>query len=317
MRAFFIHELARCESTAIGEGTRIWAFAHILPGASIGADCNISDHVFIENDVIIGDRVTVKCGVQLWDGVRIEDDAFIGPNATFSNDVFPRSKQPPEEFLRTLVGRGASIGSNATILPGIVLGAECMVGAGAVVTESIPPKAIVAGNPARISGYVATPASSSRALLSDPGSSSTDDLERRVDLGVGAASLWHIPSFRDMRGSLIAAEMERDLPFLPVRIFSVYDVPSYKVRGEHAHRECHQLLIATRGAVSVVVDDSTVSREVRLDRPYLGLHIPPRVWAIQYQFTPDAVLLVLASHAYDAGDYIRDYDEFLSIVHPG
>ena len=125
----------------------------MLPGARIGADCNICDHTFIENDVIVGDRVTVKCGVQLWDGVRIEDDVFIGPNATFANDRFPRSKRPPKAFLGTLVKEGASIGANATLLPGITIGRGAMVGAGAVVVESVPPYAVVAGNPARIVSY--------------------------------------------------------------------------------------------------------------------------------------------------------------------
>ncbi len=120
--------------------TRVWAFAHILPGATIGRDCNICDHVFIENDVLVGDRVTVKCGVQLWDGVTIEDDVFIGPNATFTNDPFPRSRQRPAAFTTTLVRRGASIGANATLIPGITVGANAMIGAGAVVTHDVPAK---------------------------------------------------------------------------------------------------------------------------------------------------------------------------------
>ena len=143
----FIHPQALCESLHIGDGTRIWAFAHILPAASIGRDCNICDGVFIENDVRVGDRVTVKCGVQLWDGVTLEDDVFVGPNATFTNDAFPRSRQRPDHFARTLVERGASIGANATLLPGIVVGRGAMVGAGAVVLGNVPPHAIVAGNP--------------------------------------------------------------------------------------------------------------------------------------------------------------------------
>src|SRR6188768_3268196 len=106
----FVHPHALCESTAVGENTRIWAFAHVLPGASIGRDCNICDHVFIENDVVLGDRVTIKSGVQLWDGLRLGDDVFVGPNATFANDRFPRSKQYPEAFLPTIVADGASIG---------------------------------------------------------------------------------------------------------------------------------------------------------------------------------------------------------------
>ena len=150
---FFRHPTAIVESSAIGRGTRIWAFAHVLPGAVIGSDCNICDHTFIENDVRIGDRVTIKCGVQLWDGITIEDDVFIGPNATFTNDPYPRSGRHLSQFLPTLVRKGASIGANATLLPGITIGQQAMIGAGAVVTSNVPPLAIVTGNPARIVGY--------------------------------------------------------------------------------------------------------------------------------------------------------------------
>lgn len=151
----FIHTHALVEAPAnIGNGTRIWAFTHILPGATIGRDCNICDHVFIENDVVVGDRVTVKCGVQLWDGLRIAVDVFIGPNATFTNDPFPRSKVYPGQFSTTQVLQGASIGANATILPGLTIGEYAMVAAGAVVTRDVPPRALVAGNPARILRYL-------------------------------------------------------------------------------------------------------------------------------------------------------------------
>ena len=150
--SLFIHSHALCETVKIGKNTRVWAFAHILPKAVLGEDCNICDHVFIENDVIIGDRVTIKCGVQIWDGITIQDDVFIGPNATFTNDKYPRSKVYPDEFLKTVVKKGASIGANATILPGIVIGENAMVAAGAVVTKSIPDFAIVKGNPAKICG---------------------------------------------------------------------------------------------------------------------------------------------------------------------
>src|SRR4030088_2199160 len=119
MSGVYVHPQGLCESSTVGKGTRIWAFAHVLPGARIGRDCNICDGVFIENDVVVGDRVTIKCGVQLWDGLELEDDVFIGPNATFTNDHFPRSKLRSAPYLRTIVRRGASIGANATILPGI------------------------------------------------------------------------------------------------------------------------------------------------------------------------------------------------------
>jgi acetyltransferase-like isoleucine patch superfamily enzyme len=152
---FFAHPKALIDTGAqIGAGTRVWAFAHVLPRARIGADCNICDHVFIENDVIVGDRVTVKCGVQLWDGLRVEDDCFIGPNATFTNDPYPRSRQYPKEFPVTTLRRGCSIGANATILPGITIGNRAMVAAGAVVTRDVPDFALVKGNPARFSRWI-------------------------------------------------------------------------------------------------------------------------------------------------------------------
>ena len=150
----FVHERGLCESDQVGTGTRVWAFAHVLPGARIGRDCNVCDHTFVENDVIIGDRVTIKCGVQLWDGLRVEDDVFIGPNATFTNDRFPRSREFPEEFPQTRLRRGCSIGANATILPGIEVGERAMVAAGSVVTRDVPAGKLVLGNPARVVGDV-------------------------------------------------------------------------------------------------------------------------------------------------------------------
>ena len=121
---YFVHPQGLCESRTVGKGTRVWAFAHVLPGASIGADCNVCDHVFIENDVTLGDRVTVKAGVQLWDGLRVSDDVFIGPNATFSNDKYPRSKHYQHAVVQTHLGAGCSIGAGAVVLPGIRIGAR-------------------------------------------------------------------------------------------------------------------------------------------------------------------------------------------------
>jgi acetyltransferase-like isoleucine patch superfamily enzyme len=145
----FIHDKALVECDSIGPGTRIWAFAHVTAGAVIGADCNVCDHTYIEGDVIVGDRVTLKSGVYLWEGLRIEDDVFIGPQATFTNDMMPRSRQP-FELRSTTVRRGASIGAGAVILPGVTVGEGAMVGAGAVVTKDVPPHSIVVGNPARV-----------------------------------------------------------------------------------------------------------------------------------------------------------------------
>jgi len=148
--AMYIHPNSDVQTKQVGEGTRIWQYVVVLPGAVIGRDGNICSHCFIENKVVVGDRVTVKCGVQLWDGVTLEDDVFVGPNVTFTNDLEPRSRNAAAKLLPTLVKKGASIGANATILPGITIGEGAMVGAGSVVTKDVPPGVTVVGNPARI-----------------------------------------------------------------------------------------------------------------------------------------------------------------------
>ncbi len=311
----FVHPSAILESSSVGAGTRVWAFAHVLPRAVIGRDCNICDHVFLENDVVVGDRVTIKCGVQLWDGVTLEDDVFVGPNATFSNDRFPRSKNHLAEYPKTLVRRGASIGANATILPGLTIGRDAMVGAGAVVTHSVPPNAVVVGNPARIIRYT------SRQKPDAPASRSAIERVPQLASVAGAAAtgpsgvrLQRSRLVRDLRGTLVAREIGDDVPFAPERCFVVFDVPTKEVRGEHAHRRCQQFLVALRGQVHVLCDDGREREEFILDTPELGLYMPAMIWGTQYQYTADSVLLVLASHHYDAADYIRDYDAFLNLA---
>jgi UDP-2-acetamido-3-amino-2,3-dideoxy-glucuronate N-acetyltransferase len=301
-----IHDAAICESEKIGKGTNIWAFAHVLPGAMIGEDCNICDHVFIENDVVVGDRVTIKSGVQLWDGLRVGDDVFIGPNATFTNDKNPRSKKRLEKFLKTTIHEGASIGANATILPGVNIGRGAMVGAGAVVTSSVPPYAVVVGNPARISGYVGE----NRQIEAVE---NTSMLLPSPQVVAGKAVLFPLTQAVDMRGSLAVMEFASQCPFIPKRLFMVHAVPTKSVRGEHAHRKCQQFLIAASGSITVSVDDGKSRGSVVLNSPDRGLYIPPLTWGSQYQFSSDAVLLVLASHEYDDADYVRTYADFLAI----
>ncbi len=301
---FFVHPHGLCESDQVGEGTRVWAFAHVLPGARIGIDCNICDHVLVENDVVVGDRVTVKSGVQLWDGVRLADDVFVGPNVTFTNDRFPRSKQYPDEFLQTVVAEGASIGGGAVILPGVHIGRRAMVGAGSVVTKDVPANAVVVGNPARIVSYT------------DTADVETDAVEVVTEPRAlaGGARLLPVRVASDMRGSLAALELSRDLPFVPARFFTVFDVPSKDVRGEHAHRRCEQVLICLRGSITCIVDDGRTREQVRLDRPGVALHMPAMTWGTQYHYSPDAVLGVFASLPYDADDYIREYETFLALA---
>jgi len=306
----FIHPLADVQSKQIGTGTRIWQFVIVLPGAQIGADCNLCSHCFIESDVVIGDRVTIKSGVQLWDGLRLGNDVFVGPNVSFTNDWFPRSRQIPEKFLTTTVENGVSVGAGATILPGVMIGRNAMVAAGAVVTKNVPPNAIVIGNPARIKGYVSTtpvqqkhPEVSSEKIIGTVGQSA-----------IPGVKFVRLPIITDLRGSLSFAEYGQHLPFVPKRYFLVYDVQSREVRGEHAHKELHQFLVCVKGSCSVMVDDGNCREEYLLDTPGAALHIPPMVWGVEYKYSHDAVLLVLASDVYNPGDYIRDYDEFLSLV---
>ncbi|MDP0497916.1 MAG: WxcM-like domain-containing protein [Verrucomicrobiota bacterium JB024] len=302
----YIHPLADVKSKNIGENSRIWQYVVIFPQARIGRDANICSHCLIENDVVIGDRVTVKSGVQLWDGLRVHDDVFIGPNATFTNDRMPRSKKLPEKFLETVLESGVSIGAGAVILPGIRVGTNAMVAAGAVVTRSVPPNAIVVGNPARIMGYVDA---GYNGVINEK--SDNKDIEPGVyATQVPGVSIHKMDRFADMRGSLTVGEFERTVPFSVKRYFMVFDVPSAETRGEHAHWKCHQFLICVRGSCSVVADDGKNREEFLLDRPDTGIYLPPMIWGIQYKYSSDALLLVFASEYYSAKDYIRSYEDF-------
>ena len=312
---FYQHPQAIVESTDIGSGTRVWAFAHVLPGARIGVECNICDHVFIENDVVVGNRVTVKSGVQLWDGVRLEDDVFVGPNATFTNDIFPRSRQHLAEYPKTTIRQGASIGANATILPGVTVGRNAMVGAGAVVTHNVPPNAIVAGNPAYVRGYVNAKAGAGRSVVSAPSFSPDATGFAAATSRVRGVTIYQLAEVWDPRGALSVGQMaDKGLPFETRRYFFVYNVPSREVRGEHAHRAQHQLLVCVRGECLLLVDDGVEREQIVLNSHRRAVHLAPLVWGTQYGFSQDALLLVLASEEYDAEDYIRDYDEFLTLV---
>jgi acetyltransferase-like isoleucine patch superfamily enzyme/dTDP-4-dehydrorhamnose 3,5-epimerase-like enzyme len=308
MEKDMIHPLADVQTDNVGNGTRIWQFVVILPGAQIGQCCNICANVLIEGDVVLGDRVTVKSGVQLWDGLRVADDVFIGPNATFTNDLYPRSRQRPNKFLTTTLHQGSSVGAGAVILPGVEIGTRAIVGAGSVVTRSVPPNAIVVGNPARIVGYVDTKNDKSTEAAS------TSFVNGVLPTRVKGVTVHHMPQVADIRGSLTVGEFDRNVPFHAKRYFMVFGVPSMETRGEHAHKLCHQFLICVGGSCSVVADDGSNREEFTLTGPHMGIHLPPMVWGIQYKYSKDAVLLVFASDYYDSDDYIRDYAEFLKAV---
>jgi UDP-2-acetamido-3-amino-2,3-dideoxy-glucuronate N-acetyltransferase len=296
-----IHSLADVQTQHVGEGTRIWQFCVVLPKAIIGRDCNICSHCFIENDVLIGDRVTVKCGVQIWDGIILEDNVFIGPNVTFTNDPYPRSQKYLSKYPKTIVKEGASIGANATILPGVTIGTGAMVGAGAVVTCNVPAGAVVTGSPARIHRYIETQSDESRKGLSS---------KERKESKIPGVRWIDLTKAIDSRGELIVSQWNQHLHFVPKRVFFVLQVPSTRVRGEHAHRVCEQVLLTLNGSVNVVVDDANYREEYVLNDSSSALVIPAGVWASQYQYSPQAVLVVFASHDYDESDYIRDYDDY-------
>ncbi|NND00776.1 MAG: isomerase [Gammaproteobacteria bacterium] len=308
-----IHATAEVASDAIGEGTRIWQYTVVLAGATIGRDVNICSHCFIENDVRIGDRSTIKAGVQLWDGVSIDDDVFVGPNVTFSNDRYPRSKKHLDQPSTIEIGPNASIGAAAVLLAGIAIGKGAIVGAGAVVTESVPPFAIVTGSPARVTGYVdSLGAEQKTAAVNVRVPQSVED--GGVELTANGALLQRLKFVTDIRGNLSVGEFPSDIPFVPKRYFLVLDVPSKEVRGAHAHRTCQQFLICVHGSCHVVLDDGKTRSEVTLDSPDMGVYIPPMTWGTQYRYSADAVVLVFASDYYDDTDYIRDHEEFIRLL---
>jgi acetyltransferase-like isoleucine patch superfamily enzyme/dTDP-4-dehydrorhamnose 3,5-epimerase-like enzyme len=302
----YSHPTALVKSRKIGDRTRIQAFTHILENAQLGEACYIGDHVLIEDDVKIGNFVKIQSGVKIYGGTIIEDHVQIGPNTTFINTSLQPDERIPESETRTVIKNGASIGANATILPGLKVGIFARVEAGSVVTSNVPPYAIVFGNPAQIKGYSTTHRQTSPDI--EMQASAIND-----ESHIHGVKLYELPEIRDLRGSLSFAEYGEKLPFIPKRYFLIYDVPSKEVRGEHAHHTLHQFLICVRGSITVMVDDGKNRAIYELNQPNLGLHLPPMVWAAQYQ-AQDAVLLVLASDVYNSEDYIRDYNEFLEAL---
>lgn len=303
-----IHPKALVETTSIGNQTKIGAFSHLHAGSKIGEDCIIHDFALIEDEVTLGNRVTVMGGAKILNGVKVEDDVFIGPNVVFANDIKPRSLQNNNSNSKIHVEKGASIGANVTILPGITIGESAMIGAGSVVTKSVPAFAIIVGNPGKITGYV-----NSLKNIEVPNIKAAA-VSKTVSTNVKGVTIHTFPLVKDLRGDLSVGEFEKDIPFIPRRYFLVFDVPSSKVRGEHAHKICHQFLICVKGSCTLVADDGVNRTEITLDKPNLGVHLPPMTWGTQYKYSLDAVLLVFASEHYDNGDYIRDYHDFVSLI---
>lgn len=288
-----IHPSACCDSSELGSNTRIGALCRIHATARIGGDCEIDAGVHIEGDVEVGNRVSIGSGAFLGSGARLGDGVHIGAHATLGDRT---------ASALIWVQHGAVIGANATLVPGISVGTGAIVRPGTVVLRSVPPHAIVSGNPAQIIGYTTT-----TPVIPQPAASAAPTAVAARVRGVELLRLTHAI---DLRGSLVAAQVGRELPFTPQRCFFVYAVPNAEIRGEHAHRRCAQVLICVHGGISALVDDGQQRAEFRLDRPDIGLLVPPMIWGTQYRYSADAVLLVLASEPYDAADYIRDYAEF-------
>lgn len=196
-KRYFAHPQALVETENIGLGTRIWAFAHVLPGARIGADCNICDHAFIETGVVLGNNVTVKNGVAIWQGVTVEDNVFLGPNSVFTNDPNPRAyiKKPGEALQTTLIRANATVGANATILCGVILGRYAFIGAGAVVLRTVPDFALMVGNPARQAGWMCACARRLPIPASAGLDSSTTCLHCQAQFRVGLTGLTKIEGY--------------------------------------------------------------------------------------------------------------------------
>ena len=260
--------------------------AHIDPSAQIGLEC------------------VIKSGACIGAGVSLGFGVLVGANAVFVD------AESGAAAGGTQVKRLARIGANASIYPGIVIAERAEVRPGSVVTRSVPPSAIVEGNPANIVGYV----DAARELHHFPTHASSGVRQDVETTAVKGVTVHHFPIIPDLRGNLTVGEFDKQVPFLPKRYFMVFGVPSREIRGEHAHHRCHQFLICLRGSCAVVADDGERKVEIELDAPNLGLYLPPMTWGIQYKYSPDALVLVFASDYYDAADYIRDYDQFIAEV---
>jgi UDP-2-acetamido-3-amino-2,3-dideoxy-glucuronate N-acetyltransferase len=298
-----IHASAACESSDIGSGTRVGAFAFIAKTAQIGRNCLIGAHVSIEEGVVIGDKVVIETGVTVSSGTTIEDEVSIGAYAAIAlpQRIGPATGGKSPTTLR----RGCTIGAHAALHRGISIGEDAVVEAGAVVTRSVQRSAVAGGNPAVVRAFVTTAAQPLPSSGSRPQAHITKS-------GVRGVATYEMPLFRDPRGNLTVGEFERTLPFTPKRFFMTLDVPSFDLRGEHAHRTCEQFLLCLFGSCAVVVDDGANREEFLLDRPTFGIYVPPMVWATEYKHSPDSRLVVFASEYYDPAEYIRDYRIFLS-----
>jgi UDP-2-acetamido-3-amino-2,3-dideoxy-glucuronate N-acetyltransferase len=287
----------------IGGEAAVGAYAVIEPGAVIGEQATIGTHAVVGRAVRIGRGVVVGSGATIDGATVVEDDVSIGPRACVGGAAHVA------HGVVTVIRAGASIGAGATLAAGTEVGQGAIVADGAVVTRSVPRSAVVAGNPASITGYVN---GENGETLEPVRHDVTPDGPSIRDTAVRGVQIHRLALARDLRGSLVAGELDDRLPFTARRFFVVFNVPSSEVRGEHAHFECHQFLVCIHGQVHVIADDGERREEVVLEDNRTGLYLPPMTWGTQYRYSADCSLLVLASHPYDPDDYIRDYDAFLA-----
>jgi UDP-2-acetamido-3-amino-2,3-dideoxy-glucuronate N-acetyltransferase len=278
-------------------------------------DSNYHPTAIVSPEASVSSQAIIGCFVQVCSGANIESFAEIeGLTIVPAHvSVGPRVKvgygvcfiQPKSERNSIEIAADAEIGAKTIIHPGVSIGARAVIKPGSVVQRSIPSMAIVEGAPAKIIGYVGAAASEeSQETLASNG-------QHVQNTAVQGVQLHQLPCVFDIRGNLTFGEFNRIIPFSVNRYFMIFDVPSEETRGEHAHRECHQFLICVRGSCAVVVDDGCNRQEFILNKPDMGIHLPPMVWGIQYKYSEDAVLLVFASHYYDPADYIRNYADFI------
>ncbi len=270
------------QSNAVGQ---VHETAIVEPGANVGAGSEIRAFAYVGK------------------GCVIEGGSTVGVRAT----LVCADADGADESTGTVIGSDVTIGAGALVRGPLTIGRGAVVEAGAVVVDDVPANAVVAGNPAAVVGYTQVDDTESAAFVMPP-------TVARAQVDIAGCSLMRLPSVVDLRGALTFAETGSNLPFAPQRFFIVYDVPSQKIRGSHAHHELHELIFAAGGSVTVTVDNGRERGQIVLDDPTLALHLRPMTWTTQYSFSPGAALVVLASHPYEDADYIRDYDDYRRLV---
>lgn len=278
------------------------ASVYLGPNVRLGHNVEIGPLAYIDGNVSIGD------GARVMGGVFLRGDLEIGPGCCIEPRVAITLAAGAFADGRIVLEEGVHLGAGSVLAPGVRIRRGARIAAGTVVNQDVPPYAIVSGNPAAIRGYVE---SDTRGPVS-PARRFADGATAVQGCSVAGVTIHYLPRSQDMRGALSVGEFPKDIPFEPKRYFVVFDVPTAKTRGEHAHIACKEFLICVRGSLSVIVDDGTNSEEIVLDHPSLGLYIPPNIWALQHQFSRDAVLLVFCSDIYESDDYIRSYANFLA-----